>query len=270
MKQDIIHCGDCLEWLRSLPDGCADLILTDPPYGTTKNGWDKAPDWGVLFGELWRVVKPDAAILVFSQNPVAADIITSQRKLFRYEWVWVKSAPAGFANAKKMPMRKHELVLVFYRRLPYYAAMPIAGQDGEAYVTVRKGDRSGGNYGNFDRGCVGTSDGSRYPQDVVEFDIPAHDGVHPTRKPQGLCEMLIGQYTRPGEVVLDPYLGSGTTAAAAKAAGRHFLGCELDAGYHAHAVQRVAGVTPPLPGMEQGGMLERKAERENRQGKFDL
>lgn len=255
LELDTITCGDCMEWLQTLPDGCADLVLTDPPYGTTACKWDKKVDMALLFAELWRVLKHNGALLMFAQNPFAAEIIVQERKRFRYEWVWEKGHAVGFANAGRMPLRAHELVLVFYRALPTWNAVPITGQDGAAY-TARNSDKSGdGCYGSWKGGAVTVGGSERFPRDVVKISRPG-DGFHPTQKPQALCEMLIQQYTRRGELVVDPFAGSGTTAAAAMATGRRSLSCEMDAGYHAKAVERVAGVCPPMPGTEPPGVPE--------------
>lgn len=254
LELDTITCGDCMEWLKTLPDGCADLVLTDPPYGTTDNAWDVLPDFRALFAELWRVLKHNGALLMFAQNPLAAELIVQERKRFRYEWVWEKGHAVGFANAGRMPLRAHELVLVFYRALPTWNAVPIPNQAGECYERTHK-KRTGECYGSMKCGTYTIGGRERFPRDVVKIRRPG-DGFHPTQKPQALCEMLIQQYTRRGELVVDPFAGSGTTAAAAMATGRRSLSCEMDAGYHAKAVERVAGVCPPMPGTEPLGVPE--------------
>ena len=254
LKLDTITCGDCMEWLKTLPDGCADLVLTDPPYGTTNCDWDVRVDMVALFAELWRVLKHNGALLMFAQNPLAAELIVQERKRFRYEWVWEKVQPGGVLAAKRRPLRAHELILVFYRASPIYNAVQVYGQKGEAY-TSKHVARDGGCYGSQKGGAVTVGGSERFPRDVVKIGRPG-DGFHHTQKPQALCEMLIQQYTHRGELVVDPFAGSGTTAVAARATGRHFLSCELDAGYHAKAVERVAGVCPPLPGTEPLGVPE--------------
>lgn len=257
LKLDTITCGDCMEWLKTLPDGCADMVLTDPPYGTTNCDWDVRVDMVALFAELWRVLKHNGALLMFAQNPFAAELIVQERKRFRYEWVWHKTRTCGFANAKKMPLRMHELILCFYRALPTYNAIPIANQRKHAYHKHDYPRKARHVYckGGLDNEVhrIGVAD--RFPQDVVTMRGVNYP-IHHTQKPQALCEMLIQQYTNRDELVIDPFAGSGTTAAAARATGRRFLSCEMDAGYHAKAVERVAGVCPPLPGTEPLGVPE--------------
>lgn len=255
---DMIAHGDCIEWLRTLPDGCADMVLTDPPYGTMACDWDKKVDMEALFGEMWRVLKHNGALLMFAQNPFAAECIMLNKGTFRYEWVWRKTQGVGFANASRMPMRTHELCLVFYRALPTYNAVPITNQRGKPYMSKCQ-RKSGGAYpARLSKAVLTQSEvGDRYPQDVVT--MPNVKGsIHPTQKPQELCEMLIRQYTKWGEMVLDPFAGSGTTAAAAKATGRHYLSCEINASFHASAVERLRSVSMPLPGTEPIGLVERK------------
>lgn len=261
MNLDFIHFGDCMQWLATLPDGCADMVLTDPPYGTMHAAWDVRPDVPALFAELWRVLKRNGALCVFAQLPFAAELVTAGGKFFRYEWVWVKNRPTSFLDARRKPMRKHELVLVFYREPPTYNAVPIPAQSGENYngCTRELPRDAGRNYNAVPakdytpRDCT---DGTRFPQDVVTYSVPLNR-VHGTQKPQDLCEMLISQYTRHGELVLDPYAGSGTTPAAALATGRHFAACEWNAAFHKHAVERMRHVCRPLPGLQQKGLTEK-------------
>ena len=258
LELDTITCGDCMEWLKTLPDGCADMVLTDPPYGTTNCVWDTKVDMVALFAELWRVLKHNGALLMFAQNPFAAEVIVQERKRFRYEWVWQKTRATGFANAAKMPLRSHELILCFYRSLPTFNACAVDNQHAHAYQKNDTGKRRWGNVygkGKLNEKLQRSGKGERYPHDVVKAGSVNYP-IHHTQKPQGLCEMLIQQYTHRGELVVDPFAGSGTTAAAARATGRRFLSCEMDAGYHAKAVERVAAVCPPLPGTEPLGVPE--------------
>ena len=227
--------GEAFAELAKIPDGSVDLVLTGPPYGTTDAAWDTAPDWRALFTQLWRVLKPNGALLMFSQMPVAADIVVQQLKNFRYQWVWHKHAPAGFLNAHKMPLRSHEIILVFYRRLPTYNAVPLDSQRSTPYKTMRGAKRTK-LYSFFARVTSTSSDGARYPQDVVKYARPSNtDRLHPTQKPLDLLAMLIGQYTHPGELVLDPFAGSGSTLKAAQLTGRRAIGIELDPTYFTRA-----------------------------------
>ena len=185
--------------------------------------------------QLWRVLKHNGALLMFSQMPVAAELVMQQRRHFRYEWIWHKSSPAGFLNAHRMPMRQHELVLVFYRRLTTYNAVPIAHQSSTPYKRQR-GRTMSRLFHPCPRVTTHCKDGARFPQDVVRYDRPANAGrLHPTQKPLDLLAMLIGQYTQPGELVLDPFAGSGSTLKAAQLTGRRAIGIELDPTYFARA-----------------------------------
>lgn len=226
----LIH-GEAFAELAKLPAGSVDLVLTDPPYGTTNAAWDTAPDWDKLFAELWRVLKHNGAILMFSQMPVAADIVVQQRKFFRYQWIFEKPRALGFLNARKMPLRSHELILVFYRALPTYNALPIASQRGNPY---HRGESRSTTplYGKRESSPPIASDGARFPRDVVKYSMPqCNIAFHPTQKPLDLLRMLIEQYSLPGEIVLDPFAGSGSTLKAAQLTGRRAIGIEMDEEY---------------------------------------
>ena len=238
----LIH-GDALEELAKLEPGSVDCVCTDPPYGTTDAPWDTAPDWGRLFAELWRVLKPNGALLMFSQNPVAADIIVQQRHYFRYEWVWAKTQSCGFLNANRMPMRAHELVLVFYRALPTYNRVPIASQWKKPY-SLKHSMTKTKIYGTIKLDKMSESkDGRRAPQDVIRCSFDAKR-YHATQKPQELLRALLSQYCRPGDLVLDPFAGSGSTLVAARELGLRSIGFELTEHYYNLARERLAEQTP--------------------------
>lgn len=128
--------GDCYDVMRGIPDGSVDMVLTDPPYGTTRNHWDKPIDLMEFWQEIKRICKPNAAIVVFSQQPFAAELIASNRKQFRYEWIYVKDNGTGFLNSHKMPMKIHENILVFYGRLPKYHPQMTYGH--KPYISKQK------------------------------------------------------------------------------------------------------------------------------------
>lgn len=237
MRLNYIDNIDCLEGLKEIPDNSVDLVLTDPPYGTTRNNWDVAVRFDQLWPEIERVAKDEAAIIIFTQQPFTAQTVLSRPDLFRYEWIWEKQQGTGHLNAKKMPMKAHENILVFYRRLPIYNPQMRAG--GKPY-TLKSG-RGSSNYGQQES-VVTVSNGERYPLDILTFN--SDKGLHPTQKPQALIEYLIKTYSNPGAVVLDPFMGSGTTAAAAIQTCRNFIGFELDKQYHAIAMERIAAETP--------------------------
>lgn len=221
--------GDAYQLLDTMPAGCVDLVLTDPPYGTTAANWDDKIDYERLFGKLWRVLKPNGALLMFSQNPVAAKLICMNPKTFRYQWVWEKTNAVGILNANRMPLRAHELILVFYRKLPTYNKIPLENQKGKPYKEKSRESGLSSIYGKgaSSPACAST-DGSRCPRDVIRFGRDKKHWGHSAQKPAALLQYLIRQYSNPGELILDPFAGSGSTLAAAQAAGRRAIGCELD------------------------------------------
>lgn len=236
--KDRIFLEDCIEGMKRIPDGSVDMILTDPPFGTTDNFWDKCLPMSEMWEQFNRVTKVNAAIVIFAQLPFAVDVINANRKMFRYEWVWQKPMPVGFLNAQKMPMRCHENILVFYRKLPTYNPQWMYGKP---YTKIA--DKYWNCYGKAKwKGDVVTksADGRRYPRDVLTFnnwDFGKRD--HPTGKPVDLLEYLIKTYTNEGELVLDACMGSGSTAVAAVNTGRYFVGFETYDKYYEVALRRI-------------------------------
>lgn len=224
--------GDCLELMKRIPDGSVDMVLTDPPYGTTDNKWDMVIPTQPMWKELNRVVKENGAVCLFSQQPYSTDLILSNRKQFRYEWIWEKSNPVGFLNANKMPLRAHENIMVFYKKLPTYHPQMTKGKP---YVS-KAGNRFTSNYRPF-QGVETRNQGFRYPRDVIKY--PGERGLHPTQKPVPLLEYMVKTYTDPGETVLDFTMGSGSTGVACANTGRNFVGIEKDPQYFATAQQRI-------------------------------
>nr|DAS54055.1 MAG TPA: adenine-specific methyltransferase [Caudoviricetes sp.] len=228
--------GDCLELLPKLADNSVDLIVTDPPYGMTSNLWDKKPDLPRLWSELHRVGKENAAFVMFAAQPFATDLIQSNRRNFRYDLVWQKKMAVGFLNANRMPLRSHELILVFYRRLPDYFPQKTAGKPYRARIAARPPR----NYGGFDA-CSIVNHGDRHPLSVWQYGIDA-DKHHSTQKPVALLERLIKSYSREGGTVLDCFMGSGSTGVACRNTGRRFVGMELDEKYFEIARRRIEAV----------------------------
>lgn len=238
MRLNYIDNCDCLAGMQRIPDGSVDMILCDLPYGTTANSWDSMIPLEPLWRQYHRVVKDNGAICLFAQLPFDKKLAVSNLSELRYEWVWVKPQGTGHLNAKKMPMKAHEVVLVFYKKLPTYHPQMRPG----APYTCKAG-RGSSNY-RRQTPAVTVNTGGRYPLDVLEF---APDrGLHPTQKPAALCEYLIRTYTSPGEVVLDSCMGSGTTAVACLRSGRHYIGFETNREYHALAQRRVCDTADAL------------------------
>ena len=219
--------GDCIEVMRHLPNGCIDMVLCDLPYGTTQNKWDSIVPLDELWAEYKRIVKPNGAIVLTSQGLFTAMLIMSQPKMFKYKWVWEKSKPTNFLNAKKQPLRKHEDVCVFYQRLPVYNPQMT---EGEPYDKGVRKNQLSGSYGDFLPVHV-HSDGKRYPTDVVYFKTAESEGevIHATQKPVELGRYFVRTYSRPGDLILDNTSGSGSFLVAALTEGRNFLGIEKNA-----------------------------------------
>jgi site-specific DNA-methyltransferase (adenine-specific) len=227
--------GDCLELMRDIPDHSVDMVLCDLPYGTTsRNEWDKPLDMEKLWPQYKRVIKSGGAIVLFSQLPFACDLISGNRKQFRYEIVWEKNNSVGFLNANRMPLRAHENILVFYERLPTYN--PQKGE-GKPYKRIRRNPATQ-NYGQQERTTSTICEnGKRFPRDVIKFGFER--GLHPTQKPVPLLEYLIKTYTNEGDTVLDNCMGSGSTGVACVNTGRNFIGMELDETYFKIAKNRI-------------------------------
>ena len=227
-------CGDCMEVLPTLEDKSVQLILADPPFGTTSNVWDKTLDMDAIWPHIRRVRTPAAATLLFAQQPFASDLISGNCREYRYEWVYCKRNATGFLNSHKMPLRAHELILTFYARLPTYNSQMQSG--GKPYIRRHAGSGIATNYRPHGA-RVTVSDGSRYPTDVLSgFEMQR--GAHPTQKPIDLLAYLIRTYTDPGDTVLDFCMGSGSTCVAALQEGRKAIGIELDKSYYDTAVKR--------------------------------
>ena len=219
--------GDCIEVMRHLPNGCINMVLCDLPYGTTQNKWDSIVPLDELWAEYKRIVKPNGAIVLTSQGLFTAMLIMSQPKMFKYKWVWEKSKPTNFLNAKKQPLRKHEDVCVFYQRQPVYNPQMT---EGEPYDKGVRKNQLSGSYGDFLPVHV-HSDGKRYPTDVVYFKTAESEGevIHATQKPVELGRYFVRTYSRPGDLILDNTSGSGSFLVAALMEGRNFLGIEKNA-----------------------------------------
>ena len=230
-----IYLMDGVAGLRSLPQHSVDLLLTDPPYGTTRNFWDVPLPLPELWEAVRWAVKPDGAILFFAQCPYDKILGASNLKMLRYEWVWYKSRCTGFLNARRAPLKKTENILVFYQKLPLYQPQ---FEQGKPYERITKKDGLSSNYGKFIRAGVGSEDGRRFPGNVLAF-ASVQRTVHPTQKPVELCEYFIRTYTRPGELVADICAGSGTTAVAALNTGRRYICFETAPAYYAAASERI-------------------------------
>ena len=228
--------GDCLEVMKGIPSGTIDMVLADPPYGTTQCKWDSVIDLDLMWGELKRIIKPRGVIILTAAQPFTSVLTCSNLKMFKYDLVWEKPSATGFLNAKKMPLRAHEAALVFYNKLPTFNPQMTHGH--ERKVSKRKTVNSECYGKAFELAEYDST--SRYPRSVQKFSSDKQKGsYHPTQKPVELMEWLIKSYTNEGDLVLDFAMGSGTTGVAAKNLQRGFVGIELDDKYFEIAKQRI-------------------------------
>ena len=246
MKYDYIECGDCLELMKNIADKSIDMILCDLPYGTTQNKWDTVISFDKLWTQYNRIIKDNGVIILFSQMPFGANLIMSNPKMFRYEWIWEKKHATGHLNAQKMPMKAHENILVFYKHLPTYN--PQMREGFQPYS--QKSGKASSNYGEQVQ-VITNSDGTRYPIDVIEFNRDKA-GLHPTQKPVALLEYLIKTYTNEGDVVLDNCMGSGSTCVACVNTNRHYIGFEKEPKYFDIACERLEKEKEKLKYKEYG------------------
>lgn len=226
--------GDCLDLMKNIPNNSVDMILCDLPYGTTKNKWDSVIDLDLLWKQYKRIIKDNGVVVLFAQQPFASKLGNSNLKMLKYEWVWEKDNSTGFLNAKKMPLKKHENILVFYKKLPTYNPQM---RKGFKPYTCKQG-RHSSNYGSYEQGHLTKSDGERYPIDIIKFNRDKNK-YHPTQKPVELCEYLIKTYTNENDIVLDNCMGSGSTGVACINIDRNFIGIELDDRYFNIAKERI-------------------------------
>jgi len=246
----LIH-GDCLEIMPTLEAGSVDAIIADIPYGQTACKWDAAIPFDAMWECIKHVIKPCGAVVLFGAQPFASALIMSNPKHFRYDLVWQKTAPVGFLNAKKMPLRSHELILIFYKSLPTYNPQFWNAEKSSA-VKYNNSTMGRGIYNKhtptIERAHAGST--QRYPTSVIKFsnnhgcqplfgkkwENKAEEVTsHPTQKPVALMEYLVKTYTNEGETVLDFTMGSGSTGKAAINTNRRFIGIEKDPEYFAIA-----------------------------------
>lgn len=227
--------GDCLELMKSIPDGSVDLILCDLPYGTTACKWDSVIPFEPLWEQYRRIAKKNAAIVLTASQPFTSALIMSNPKGFRYQWIWDKKIPSGMSYARFQPMRQHEDILVFCDgRTPYFPQMtkrekPIKGGG------MSKGETTS----NQNLVALKKTYDLKNPTTIIKFDKVRRGSLHPTQKPVALMEYLIRTYTNAGDTVLDNCMGSGTAGVACVNTGRKFIGIEMDAGYFQIAEGRI-------------------------------
>ena len=235
MENIKLYQGDCLEKMKNIPDKSVDMILCDLPYGTTQNKWDSIIPLEPLWEQYKRIIKDRGAIVLFAQTPFDKVLGASNLKMLKYEWIWEKQQGTGFLNAKKMPLKKHENILVFYKKLPTYNPQMIGNEIRK--IKRNKNGKTTDNYGKFTYDEQSTYVG-RYPTSILSFDRDKNK-LHPTQKPVALLEYLIKTYTNEEEIVLDNTMGSGSTGVACVNTNRKFIGIELDEKYFNIAKNRI-------------------------------
>lgn len=237
--------GDCLERMKEIPDGSVDMVLTDPPYGTTACKWDSIIPLEPMWEQLKRVIKQNGAIVMTASQPFTTKLIASNIKGYAHSWVWNKRFAANFVQAKRQPLKDHEDVVVFCmsgKQPDYYPQMtkrekPIkkGGNKQSSAIPVARSDYAS------EFGKQRKSHDTKHPTTVTALNFSVRDGrgSHPTQKPVALMEYLIKTYTNEGETVLDFTCGSGSTGVAAVNTSRNFIGIELDPGYFEIAKRRI-------------------------------
>ena len=230
-----LHLGDCLDILPTLPDDSIDIVMVDLPYGTTACKWDSIIPLDFLWEQYNRICKKNAAMLFTSAQPFTTTLASSNINNFRYEWIWEKPQGTNPMNAKVMPLKSHENILVFYRSKPTYNpqmwySTPYSGFSSDV-------SKIGEVYGSQKSKHRDNPEGSRYPKTILKYK--QEKGLHPTQKPVGLMEYLIKTYTNEGDSVLDNTMGSGTTGVACINCNRNFTGIESDKKYFDIAKERI-------------------------------
>lgn len=225
-----LYNGDCLELMKNIPDGSVDLVLTDPPYGTTACKWDTVIPFEPMWAQLNRIIKPNGAICLFGSEPFSSALRMSNIKNFKYDWIWDKKIAGNPFIAKHQPLKVHEIISVF-------------GNGKTIYIPqMRKGKmrvKGGGKSKLFDVECTKTENDEYYPVSILPESNSNRKQLHPTQKPIALLEYLIKTYTNEGETVLDFTMGSGSTGVACINTNRNFIGIELDKGYFEIAEKRI-------------------------------
>ena len=240
-----IYNNDCLEKMKGIESNSIDLLFCDLPYGQTSCKWDSLIDLGVFWKEVNRICKDTTPMFFTCSTKFGVSLINSNPKNFRYDLVWVKSAPCGFLNAKKMPMKKHEMIYVFYRKLPFYDLSShthkFLKEDTHSQISREMKAGIKNLYGNMKGGTIGNIHGTNFdpplPNSLLE--IKSQKGKHATQKPTELIEWCLKYYSKEGDTVLDPTMGSGSTGVACKNMNRKFIGIEKDEKIFNVAVERL-------------------------------
>ncbi len=230
---DAIVCGDCLNEMPKMPAQSVDAIISDLPYGTTACKWDSVLPLETLWREWARILKPGGAIVLTASQPFTSALVMSNPNAFKHEWIWNKKLAGNAVFAKKQPLKIHETVLVFaFGRCPYKPEMR-AGK-----MRAKNGIKN--RLGTFGDSEITVND-KYYPTSILEYSNAGlrRGKLHLAQKPVELMRYLVRTYTNPGDVILDPCCGSGTTCIAAMQEGRHYIGIEKETNYAEITKQRI-------------------------------
>ena len=225
-----IYNEDCLEGMKKIDDKSIDFIFTDLPFSTTQNSWDVLIPFEPLWEQYERIIKDNGCIALWAQSPFDKRLACSNEKLYRYEWIIEKTKATGHLNAKKMPMKAHENILIFYKKLPTYNPQKTTGHTPiHSYTKYVETQNNTEIYGRMNKELSGGGETDRYPRSVITFASDKQKScLHPTQKPLALCEYMIKTYTNPEDLVLDSCAGSCTTAVAALNTNRNYICFEKD------------------------------------------
>lgn len=236
MSDVTLYKGNCLVEMNKIADKSVDMICTDLPYGTTQCKWDSVIPFDELWKQYHRVIKDNGAIVLFGQEPFSSYLRLSNIKEYKYDWIWDKVKGVGFLNAKKQPMRNHELISVFYKQQCKYNPQMTHGH--KRKVSYRTSNQQGEVYGSCGENLYDSTD--RYPRSIQVFSTDTQNSsLHPTQKPIKLLQFLIKTYTDEGELVLDSCMGSGSCGVACCTTNRNFIGIEKDENYFKIAQDRI-------------------------------
>jgi site-specific DNA-methyltransferase (adenine-specific) len=242
--------GDCLEKMKEIESGSVDMILTDPPYGTTACKWDSIIPLEPMWEQLKRIIKPNRAVVLFGQEPFSSALRMSNIGNYKYDWYWKKARPSGFVNAKLKPLKDIEVISVFSDGSTANGSKKNMLYNPQGLIEVNKKWSRPKTYGTGE-GVNPTRKSHKldrvikfenYPRQILEYKNHNGGSVHPTQKPVDLMEYLVKTYTNENETVLDFTMGSGSTGVACKNLNRAFIGIELDETYFNIAKERINNV----------------------------
>jgi len=240
MELNKIYLGDCLKLMKDIDDESIDMVICDLPFEMTENAWDKIIPIKPMFKELNRVIKENGVIALMSAGMFTAELMSNNKKYYRYSWVWKPKEKSNFLNANRMPLRQHIDIPIFYKKLPIYNPQKTTGH--KPVNKYKQHTNAGSNYGKTKIGMEGGGQTDRYPTTIIDIPyktIKIRDRIHPTQKPPEIYEYLIKTYTNIGDTVIDIASGSCTLAVAAINTDRNYICIEKDENYYRKGTERI-------------------------------